>query len=258
MLLTLAAASLIGLSLGLLGSGGSILTVPVLTLLVGQEEKVAIAGSLAVVGTIALAGAIPWARQRQVDGRSLVLFGLPGMAGAWIGAWASQFVSGAVQLTVFAVLMLAASILMFRPAPEGEGGTPAPAWLILLEGLAVGAVTGFVGVGGGFLIIPALVVLGGLPMHKAVGTSLGIIALKSFTGFWKYRSVLAAEGLELDYATLALVAGMGILGGLAGQRLGSRLPQAALRRVFAVFLVVLGVYLILRHLPEVLPGEGTA
>ena len=101
----------IGLSLGILGSGGSVLTVPVLIYLVGQDEKVAIAGSLGVVGAIALAGALPWLRRRMIDGRSLLLFGLPGMAGTWLGAWLAAFVSGAFQLLVFAVVMLGAAAM---------------------------------------------------------------------------------------------------------------------------------------------------
>ncbi|MGD8906424.1 MAG: sulfite exporter TauE/SafE family protein, partial [Gammaproteobacteria bacterium] len=104
----------IGLSLGLLGSGGSVLTVPVLVFLVGQEEKVAIAGSLAVVGSIALVGALPYLARGLVDFRSLLLFGLPGMAGTWLGAWLAAFVSGKVQLLVFGLVMLVAAALMLR------------------------------------------------------------------------------------------------------------------------------------------------
>ena len=174
----------IGLTLGLLGSGGSILTVPVLVYLLGQPEKVAIAGSLAIVCAIALVGAVPYARQRLIDWRSVVLFGLPGMAGTWLGAWAAQFVSGALQLFVFALVMLAAAWSMFRAPPAADGRGPRHAGLVVADGLAVGALTGFVGVGGGFLIVPALVLLGGLTIQRAIATSLLVIAMKSAAGFW--------------------------------------------------------------------------
>jgi len=255
--LALLGALLIGLSLGLLGSGGSILTVPVLTYLVGQEEKVAIAGSLAVVAAISLVAGIPYALRRSVDARSVGWFGVPGMAGAYGGAWASQFVSGEVQLLCFGALMLAAGGLMLRQPPEATGERR-EAWRIVLDGLVVGAVTGFVGVGGGFLIVPALVLMGGLTMHRAVGTSLFIIALKSTAGFVKYLDVLEGAGLSLDVRVLALIAVVGIAGSFAGGALGSRLPQATVRRIFAFGLFGVASFVILdsaRSLSQEQPPE---
>jgi uncharacterized membrane protein YfcA len=239
----------IGLSLGLLGSGGSVLTVPVLVYLVGQEEKVAIAGSLAVVGSIALVGALPYLARRMIDWRSLGLFGVPGMAGTWIGAWAAAFVSGPTQLLVFALVMLFAAFLMLRTQPVVKAA-PATrqAWKVITDGLAVGALTGFVGVGGGFLIVPALVLLGGLDMHRAVATSLAIIALKSFAGFWKYLDVLDDRGLHLDWGVLATVTLLGVAGSLVGNRVAVRLPHAKLKKGFGVFLVLMGVFIIYRNL----------
>ena len=243
-------AAAIGLSLGLLGSGGSVLTVPVLVYLVGQDEKVAIAGSLAVVGSIALVGALPYLARRMVDWRSLGLFGVPGMAGTWLGAYLAAFVSGETQLLVFALVMLLAAGLMLRTQPVI---TAVPerrqAWKVILDGLVVGVLTGFVGVGGGFLIVPALVLLGGLGMHSAVATSLAIIALKSFAGFWKYIDVLDDRGLELDWAVLVTVTLLGIIGSMAGNRLAVRLPHARLKRGFGVFLIFMGVFIIWRNLP---------
>lgn len=115
MLLALLGALLIGLSLGLLGSGGSILTVPVLVYLLDQPEKIAIAGSLAIVGAISAAGSLPYARQQLIDWRSVLWFGVPGMAGTWLGAVLSQFVPGELQLALFAIVMLLAAVLMARP-----------------------------------------------------------------------------------------------------------------------------------------------
>lgn len=248
-ILALIGALLIGLTLGLLGSGGSILTVPVLVYLLDQPEKVAIAGSLAIVGGIALFAVLPYARQRLVDWRSVAWFGIPGMFGTWGGAWLAQFVSGAFQLVVFALVMLAAAWSMFRgssgaAAVATGSGAPRAAWKIVVEGILVGLLTGFVGVGGGFLIVPALVLLGGLPMPLAIGSSLAIIALKSAAGFWKYLDVLAQDGLALDWTVIGTFIAIGAVGSLIGNRIGARLPQAALKRGFALFLVVMAAYIL--------------
>lgn len=244
----------IGVSLGLLGSGGSILTVPVLVYLMGQDEKVAIAGSLAIVGTISLIGSLPYLRSKQIDLRSVVLFGGPGMAGTYIGAWSATFVPGIVQLTLFALVMLIASWFMFRPMAleAGAQGTRRAPWKIGLDGLGVGMITGLVGVGGGFLIVPALVFLGGLSMHRAVATSLVIIALKSYTGFWKYLDVLHEQNLELDWSAIALVTGLGVAGSFAGNRIANRVPQDQLKKIFGAFLIVMGIYILARSVPGVL------
>jgi len=244
----LVGALLVGLVLGLMGSGGSILTVPVLTYLVGQHEKVAIAGSLAIVGGISLVASLPYARRALVDWRSVIWFGLPGMAGAWIGAALSKHVSGAVQLGAFAALMLVAGVLMLRSAPtEARQGAVARSVIkIGAEGLVVGIVTGFVGVGGGFLIVPALVLLGGLPMNHAVGTSLVIIAAKSWAGFAKYVQVLDELHLELDWQVIGLFVSAGIAGSFGGAALSSRVPQVALKKIFAVFLFVVAGYIVLQ------------
>ncbi|GAA6756369.1 sulfite exporter TauE/SafE family protein [Thermus thalpophilus] len=247
MTLALLGALLIGLSLGLLGSGGSILTVPVLVYLLGEPPKQAIAESLLIVGGIALLGAIPYALRGLVDGRSVLFFGLPGMAGTYLGAFLSQFVSGQVQLLVFALVMLLAAYFMARPVPLAQGGKRKP-WKIVLEGLAVGALTGFVGVGGGFLIVPALVLLGGLPMHLAVGTSLLIIALKSFAGFYKYLHLLPEYGLAVNYPVAGLFIAVGFLGSFLGGRLALKVPHEALKRGFALFLVAMGVFIVAQSL----------
>ena len=241
----------IGLALGLLGSGGSILTVPVLIYWLGQDEKTAIAGSLFVVGAIAAAGGAQFAARRLVSWRSVVLFGLPGMAGTFAGAWLGGRVAGAVQLAVFALVMLLAAVLMVRPPmlPSTQA-TVRASWRIAGDGLTVGILTGFVGVGGGFLIVPALVLLGGLSMHLAVGTSLVIIALKSFTGFFGYLDVLQHLDLKLDWPVLGTVTGVGIVGSFAGKSIGARFSQGRLQRVFAVFLVLLGLLILWQTVSE--------
>ena len=247
----------IGLSLGLLGSGGSILTVPVLVYLLDQPEKLAIAGSLAIVGAIAAAGSLPYIRSGLVNWRAVLLFGAPGMVGTYLGAWLAVFVSGAFQLMLFAFVMLAASVLMLRPidlekAEAGPAVVPRAIWKISLDGLIVGIITGLVGVGGGFLVVPALVLLGGLSMRQAVGTSLVIIALKSFSGFYKYQDVLAAQDLTLDWQIIALVIVLGIVGSLAGNLIGNLIPQEKLKKGFGVFLIIMGGYILFKSVPGVL------
>ena len=252
-MLAVPGAIAIGLSLGLLGSGGSILTVPVLVYLLGQDEKVAIAGSLFIVGSIALAGGLQFLRAGFVQWRSVMMFGVPGMLGTWLGAVLAAYVSGVMQLALFALVMLAASYLMLRPLDlEHASGTQRAAWKIASEGLVVGIITGLVGVGGGFLIVPALVLLGGLSMHQAVATSLVIIALKSYSGFWKYLDVIAQQSLELDWKTLLLVTALGIAGSVVGSRLARRLPQDKLKKWFGWFLVVMGIYILARSGPAAL------
>lgn len=244
----------IGVSLGLLGSGGSILTVPVLVYLLGQDEKVAIAGSLFIVGTIALAGSFQYLRAKLIDWRNVGIFGVPGMAGTYLGAMLAAYVPGIVQLSLFAVVMLLASYLMLRPIKlqQNSNSTPRAAWKIAIDGLLVGVMTGLVGVGGGFLIVPALVFLGGMTMHRAVATSLVIITLKSYSGFYKYMDVLDEQGLALDWNALWVVTGLGIAGSFAGASVAGRLPQATLQKWFGYFLIIMGITILARSLPEAL------
>ncbi|MBD3755075.1 MAG: sulfite exporter TauE/SafE family protein [Gammaproteobacteria bacterium] len=250
MLLAWIGALFIGITLGLLGSGGSILTVPVLTYLVGQETKVAIASSLMIVGVISVFSAIPYARQQLVKWRTVVLFGIPGMGGAVAGAWLAHYVADALQMLIFAVLMLSAAYLMYKPMKLNEGEQVERAmYKIALDGFVVGAVTGLVGVGGGFLIIPALVLLGGLSMRLAVGTSLVIIAVKSFAGFIEYLSVLKTLNLTLDWGVIGLFSVIGVIGGWLGHKISSKVNQEQLKKGFAVFLILMGAFILYKNLP---------
>ncbi len=247
MVLAWIGALVIGLALGILGSGGSILAVPILIYLVGEPEKAAIAESLFIVGTISLTGVIPSAIKKQVHWKSVVLFGLPGMAGSYTGAWLSGYVSSAFQLIVFAVIMLVASGLMFRgkgPVPVQADKKTHASWKLVIEGLAVGMLTGLIGVGGGFLIVPVLVLLVGLEMSIAVGTSLFIIALNSFTGIFKHLDVLEQLGLQMNWELILIFSVIGGAGSLAGKKISAKLSNEWLRKIFAVFLVVIGIYII--------------
>jgi uncharacterized protein len=243
MVLGAALGFLIGLSLGLLGGGGSILTVPIFVYVLGFGAKEAIAMSLFVVGLVSLFGAVGHWRAGNVDLRVGALFGAFSMIGTFGGARLAIFFSGAAQLTLFAVVMLLASAFMLRGAEPAavdaaarrRQWSPATVALTAVEGLGVGVLTGLVGVGGGFLIVPALVLLGGVPMKVAVGTSLMIIALKSATGFLGYLDQVVVDwGLMLVFSAIA-TAGIAV-----GTRLVRHVPAQSLRRAFAVFLVLMG------------------
>jgi len=244
-------ALLVGLVLGLLGSGGSILTVPVLVYLVGEPSKLAIAESLGIVALISLVGAMPFAIRGMVSWRSVGLFGGPGIVGTYLGAYLSQFMVGALQLALFAGVMLLAAVMMFRDdSTAGEASGLRAFWKVMLDGLGVGVLTGLVGVGGGFLIVPALVLLCGLSMRRAIGTSLLIIALKSISGFVKYVDVMAEAGLSIDWKLVGLFSAVGVVGSIVGGRIGAYVPQARLKRGFAVFLVIMGVAILGQNVAE--------
>jgi uncharacterized membrane protein YfcA len=247
----------IGMSLGLLGSGGSILTVPILVFLVGHAEKQAVAESYAIVGAISLFGGIRASIKRKVDGRSVMLWAIPGMIGAAAGVELSHLISGSVQLLLLGCIMLVAAASMLRskaPASE-ESRRPAPL-LVAACGLGIGIVTGLVGIGGGFLIVPALVLLTGTPMHRAVGTSLCVIAINSATGLGKF--FLSPDGREIGvhWGTIGVFVCLGIIGSYIGAMIGSKLNQRALKRVFAVFLIVLGVFVIWKQSEKVRRGAS--
>jgi len=179
------------------------------------------------------------------------LFGGPGMLGAALGAWGAHYVSSTLQMLVFAALLLSAAYLMFRPVKLDETDCPTSErafYKIALDGLVVGAITGLVGVGGGFLIIPALVLLGGLPMRLAVGTSLVIIAAKSFVGFAAYLKVLEAQSLSIDWHIILLFSIIGVIGGWLGHKASSMVNQALLKQVFAVFLVLMGAFILCKNI----------
>lgn len=251
-----ALAALIGLSLGLLGGGGSILTVPIFVYVLGFEPKQAIAMSLAVVGATSLVGSVGHWRAGNVNLRVALIFGTVAMAGTYFGARLAVFFSGPAQLALFAVVMLAAAFFMFTDTKEG--GAPAPAGsmrtpLIIAEGLAVEVLTGLVGVGGGFLVVPALVVLGRIPMKEAVGTSLLVIAMKSAAGFVGYMGQVDVPWAFMSGFTAVAVAGI-----LAGAYLVRFVPQSALKRSFAVFLLIMGTAILYQNRDILWPESSSA
>jgi uncharacterized membrane protein YfcA len=256
-------AILIGVSLGLLGSGGSILTVPILVYMVGHAEKQAVAESFAIVGAISLFGGIRAWTRGKVDGRSVLLWAIPGMIGAMAGHELSRYLSGAMQILLLGIIMLVAAVSMFRSKPVADDARrhPHPA-LVAAAGLGVGMLTALVGIGGGFVIVPALVLLTATPMHRAVGTSLCVIAINCATSLGKIFAT--GHGLEggFDWGTVGVFAGLGIAGSYVGAIVGAKMDQRALKKVFAVFLIGLGVFVVWKEAGKVWedekPDAGTA
>ena len=245
-------ALFIGISLGLMGSGGSILTVPVLVYLFGQEEKVAIAGSLAIVGTIALAGGLVYLRANLINWKTVFLLGVPSMVATYVGAMLAVYIPGIVQLAIFSLIMLAAAMSMFRKQNFSETPHNPQTTKIILSGLFVGIITGVVGVGGGFLIVPALVIMGGLSMRNAVATSLFVIAINSYTGFIKYYFVLKQSNIYLDWSIILSVAGIGVVGTFIGKFICHKVPQITLKRYFAYFLLLMAGFILYKEIPKVM------
>ncbi len=235
--LTIALAVLVGVTLGLLGGGGSILTVPLLAYVAGMDAKQAIATSLLVVGVTSAVGAVSHARAGRVQWRTGLVFGAAGMAGAYAGGLLARFIPGTVLLIGFAVLMIATAVAMLR-GRRSTSTSDRPHSMavrkIMLEGLVVGLVTGLIGAGGGFLIVPALALLGGLTMPVAVGTSLMVIAMNSFTGFAGYLA-----SVQIDWAVAGAVTAAALVGGLIGARLTAMVNPDALRKAFGWFVLAM-------------------
>ncbi|MFN3338383.1 MAG: sulfite exporter TauE/SafE family protein [Dietzia sp.] len=246
-IIVVALAVLVGLSLGLLGGGGSILVVPLLTYVGGLDPKEAIATSLFVVGATSLASLVGHARKGRVQWRTGLIFGAAGMVGAFLGGLAGGRIPGTVLMIAFAVMMIATAGAMIRGRKDRDGGTQThhhPLWRILLDGLVVGAATGLVGAGGGFLVVPALVLLAGLPMAAAVGTSLLVIAMKSFAGLGGYLT-----SVSLDWPLVAAVTAAAVAGSFIGVRLTSVVPEKALRKGFGYFVLLMGAFVLSQELP---------
>lgn len=242
--LALVLSLLIGVSLGLLGGGGSILTTPILIYALGVEPKEAIATSLLVVAITSVAGAVQHFRQGNVELKIGLIFGAAGMAGAALGGYAADWVPTKVLLVLFAMMMLATAFAMFKGRSGAEDERPPQAlWRVIADGLVVGVVTGLVGAGGGFLVVPALNLLGGLPMRKAVGTSLLVIALKGFAGYAGH-----AAHIDIDLSLAALVSTSAVVGSVLGGRLTSLIPPETLRKGFAVFVLVMAIFVLAKEL----------
>ncbi len=256
------ASVLIGISLGLIGGGGSILTVPVLVYLMGVDPVLATAYSLFIVGTTSLFGVIPKYRDGFINIKTAIIFGIPSILAvyatrAWLvpaipdpvfTAGSFVFSKGMLMMGLFAVLMVFAAYSMIRdpkqPAAESAADTPQkfnyP--MIMLEGSVVGILTGLVGAGGGFLIIPALVLFSKLPMKQAVGTSLLIIAAKSLIGFTGDIGQYA-----MQWGLLATVTTLAVVGIFIGNRLSKSIDGNKLKKAFGWFVLIMGIYILIKE-----------
>jgi uncharacterized membrane protein YfcA len=248
--------TLIGLSLGALGAGGSILTVPILVYVPGMPAQSAAGTSLAIVGLNAAAGALDHLRRGRSLPRTGLAFGLSGLLGALSGAWPNHAVRADLVLALFALLMPGAawSLLRRRAAPDAGDFSEhygAAVWpRLVAAGMAVGLLTGLFGVGGSFLIVPALALVLGLPMRLAVGTSLLAIALNALWGVLGYPRFGGP-----DWALTGLFALGGLVGVLLGGKLAGRLPERALRSAFAGVIVAVAAYTFVRS-AAALAGAG--
>ena len=256
------ASLIIGISLGLIGGGGSILTVPVLVYLFGVNPVLATAYSLFIVGSTSLVGTIPKYKQGLVNLKTAIIFGVPAIAAVFatrkfiipaipdvvfsIGEF--DFTKSLLMMLVFAVLMVVASVSMIQEKKNNKAGDVVVEQkfnypLIFAEGIIVGMLTGLVGAGGGFLIIPALVLLSKLPMKQAVGTSLLIIAAKSLIGFTGDLG-----NYEMDWKLLIFVTAIAIAGIFVGNWLSHKVSSEKLKKGFGWFVLVMGIYIIIREL----------
>ncbi|MEB3291517.1 MAG: sulfite exporter TauE/SafE family protein [Synechococcales bacterium] len=261
-------AILIGMSLGLLGGGGSVLALPVLVYVMGIATKTAIAMTLIMVGTVSLVGVIPHWRRGHLHWKTAIIFGTATMVGAYGGAkLATQpWITETFQMLLFAIsMLLAAGLMIYRTArtePPQETTVDAAlyhppvckyCWLWLLtEGLGVGGLTGLVGVGGGFAIVPALVLLGKLPMKQAIGTSLLIIAGNSIAGLLGYLGHITLDWhLTLSFT---LLAGIGtVIGGYLGQYISAR----QLQKGFGYFLLAIATFVLLKNQTQLRSSQAS-
>ncbi len=253
-------ASLIGISLGLIGGGGSILTVPVLVYMMGIAPVAATAYSLFIVGFSSLIGAGKYSKMKLVSYKTAVVFGIPSLIAVFLtrkflvpaipetlfSVGNFVFTKGIALMVLFAILMILASISMIRGRKEVEEAAVQQKFnypLIILEGLLVGTLTGLVGAGGGFLIIPALVVLSKLPMKMAVGTSLLIIAIKSMIGF-----LGDVSNMEIDWTFLLIFTLIAVVGIFIGSYLSKYISSTKLKPAFGWFVLVMGIYILAKEI----------
>ena len=262
LIIGLVLAALVGISLGLIGSGGSILTVPILVYILDVDPVMATAYSLFIVGVTSLVGGVQNALQKNVDFKTVLIFGIPSILAVYltraylipfipdviftVGNF--QFTKSISLMVLFAVVMIAASVSMIKPCincdkyetVELKYNYP----LILLEGSIVGVLTGLVGAGGGFLIIPALVLLVRMPMKLAVGTSLFIIAAKSLLGF-----IGDLQGTEtIDWTLLSGFTALSVVGIFFGIFLSKKISGTKLKTFFGWFVLIMGIYILIKEL----------
>lgn len=246
-MLTVALSLLVGIAVGMLGGGGSILTIPILTYVAGFAPKQAIAASLFIVGMTSAAAVVPHALARNVEWRRGLSFGLAGMIGAFVGGRASSYLPGDLLLSGFALLMLVAATAMLRKREADrpaacEAGSSEPLLRMAVRGFSVGALTGVFGAGGGFLIVPALVVLGAMPMRRAVATSLLVITLQAFAGFAGH-----VHALSFDWSYVLTLTAASVTGSVFGVFMAHKVSGPGLRTAFGWLVASMAVVILARE-----------
>lgn len=236
---------LIGMTLGLLGGGGAILSVPILVYVLGVPVKSAVPTSLVVVGLTSLVGVVQHYREGNVNARAAVVFGPAAALGSLVGSRLALHIDSRLQLAIFGVVLLSAAIRMFQAVEVERGAGPAPAKplpLLMMIGAGVGLLTGLVGVGGGFLYVPALTLLAGLDMKHAVGTSLALITVSCAAGLVGYLGQV-----HLDWVLIAVFTALAFVGVVIGSRIALKVDATKLRKAFAVLMLVMGVLVLVRR-----------
>ncbi len=243
----------IGAAVGLLGGGGSILTTPLLVYVLDFTAKEAITASLFVVGVTSLFGLISHARAGRVQWRTGLIFGAAGMTGAFIGGQVGSHLPGTLLLGAFSVMMGVTAVAMIRGRKSIKSAhhKGLPVFRIIFDGLVVGLVTGLVGAGGGFLVVPALALLGGLPMPIAIATSLLVVSMKSFAGFAGYALqfgngsfVSLNPETEINWSVTLIVTAGAVIGALIGSRMVGKIHPDKLRKGFGWFVLVMAVFVL--------------
>ena len=233
-------AALIGLSLGITGAGGSIITLPVLVYLAGVAPQEAVGLSLFIVGTAASVGALIRLKAKELHAPAVMMFAVSGMAGAAMGSRLTHLVSPQTLMIVFAVTMLIVAVNMLRGAKGGESvAADCRPVRCLAAGAAVGVMTGFIGVGGGFLLVPALIRFARLPLAMATGTSLAVIGFNSFAGFASHY-----HATSMPWSLAWIFASVAALGVVIGTKFSQKLPAKITRRGFAALVIVTGVFVL--------------
>lgn len=248
LLINLLLGLIIGLSLGFLGGGGSILTVPALVYVVGQSPHAAVTASLIIVGANAGFGSFCHRKQGTLNWQVALLFGGVGMVTSYFAAGVSAAISSVLLLVLFSLLMLVVGAVMIcSRRTEDECYDPRGWAVVAVTGAGVGVLTGILGVGGGFLIVPALVMLVGLPIQQAVGTSLIIIAMNSMAGVMGHLN-----HSTIDFQIITVFVVSGFTGAFIGSRMAKLFPPAKLRVSFAVFVMVLGALLFIDNITKLI------
>ncbi len=243
----------IGAAVGLLGGGGSILTTPLLVYVLDFTAKEAITASLFVVGVTSLFGLISHARAGRVQWRTGLIFGAAGMTGAFIGGQVGSHLPGTLLLGAFSVMMGVTAVAMIRGRKSIKSAhhKGLPVFRIIFDGLVVGLVTGLVGAGGGFLVVPALALLGGLPIPIAIATSLLVVSMKSFAGFAGYALqfgngsfVSLNPETEINWSVTLIVTAGAVIGALIGSRMVGKIHPDKLRKGFGWFVLVMAFFVL--------------